>query len=150
MAFNPIHQDKRDSGTITPSRYLDGEDNSKQGGGWGPDFSLTDSSRAGDRRTQPPHDPQWDVQRGGNPDSSNAAPSRTSPFGDLWRPGSPEPNSFLRAPFTPINMVGDNSDQKDAVHEINIFQYGDAYDPKAAFRVQQVSVSWDPDQDGDI
>lgn len=65
----------------------------------------------------------------------------------MFRPGSPSPSMDCHP--APMHTSGDSAEQADVTHELNINSYGDGYDPRSAFRVQQVSSSWDPDQDGD-
>jgi hypothetical protein len=72
--------------------------------------------------------------------------------GRLWRPGQAMPNDFLSAPFPTILMDGDNNGQPAEVHELNIREYGDAYDPTSPMKVRTVAPAeshWDVDSDRD-
>lgn len=72
--------------------------------------------------------------------------------GRLWKVGQAMPDSRFMAPFTVIHMDGDGTGYPAEVHEINIREYGDAYDPTAPMKVRNVAPSeshWDVDTDGD-
>ena len=70
--------------------------------------------------------------------------------GRLWKVGQAIPN--MQAPWPVIAMDGDNNGQPAEVHEINIREYGDAYDPTAPMKVRTVAPAeshWDVDTDWD-
>lgn len=99
------------------------------------DLSSRDSSLAGDRRPD---------SVGGN----NAAPSLTSPETPLWRAGQLAPVRHT-PPFAPIEMQGDTSGEGTEVRELDIYKYGDDYDPTAPMRVREVGSNWSVDTDFD-
>lgn len=66
--------------------------------------------------------------------------------GRLFKVGQATPN--FAAPFETIYMDGDASGQPAEVHEINILEYGDSYDPTAPIRTR-VADNWTLDSDND-
>jgi hypothetical protein len=102
---------------------------------------MTESSTVADRRA---------TEQSGlaNPPGENAAPS----FGEadsspLWKVGQVHPNSFLTAPYPVIHTEGDTSGTGTEEYEINIYEYGDAYDPTSTVRSR--TAPWDVDTDFD-
>lgn len=59
--------------------------------------------------------------------------------GRLWKVGQATPNEFLSAPFPTILMDGDNNGSPAEVHELDIYTYGDCYDPTTPIRVRQIA-----------
>lgn len=66
--------------------------------------------------------------------------------GRLWKVGQATPN--FSAPFDVIQMDGDNNGTPADIHEIDIYKYGDSYDPSAPMRVRTASWGMDTDFDG--
>ena len=104
--------------------------------------SWSDSSTAADRR--PTSNDGLDNQPG-----ENAAPPHPGPNLDapLWKVGQVHPNSFLSAPFPVIHTQGDTSGTGTQEYEINIYEYGDCYDPTSTVRSR--TAPWDVDTDFD-
>jgi len=110
-----------------------------QTGDQAPDFSRTDSSTSADRRQQ--------REEGVTPEfGRNRAPQHDAPIGMSWRAGQLPPNSFLSAPFAPVNSDDPNEIE---VRELDIASYGDCYDTTSPMRVRDVSREWDVDTDHD-
>lgn len=65
----------------------------------------------------------------------------------LFRPGSPAPDMDCHP--APLHTAGDNAEQSDVTHEINIDRYGDGYDPRSVVRVRNAPWSVDTDHDGE-
>jgi len=124
-----------------------------QAGDVAPDYATYDYSEAGDRREQAfrregPRPLMPYEKEKCTPDHSgeNAAPQHEAPQGELWRCGSPAPNSFLAAPFQ-HDVI--NEGHSDEVFDINIRQYGDPLDPMSPIRVVDVTSKWKMDTDED-
>lgn len=87
-----------------------------------------------------------------NPPGENAAPGHRDADNraPLWKVGQVHPNPFLTAPYPVVNMQGDTSGTGTEIHEIDIYEYGDGYDPTAPVRSRDVSSEWlvDSDHDG--
>jgi hypothetical protein len=118
-----------------------------QPGDVAPDLSDYNFSNEADRRQ-----PEVTVARsnpmhyhGEYPAADQARPEG----GRLWKVGQAQPNEFLSAPFPVIEMDGDNNGTPAEVHEVDIYTYGDAYDPTAPARVRDVSSEWHMDTDFD-
>jgi hypothetical protein len=69
--------------------------------------------------------------------------------GRLWKVGQAQPNEFLSAPYPVIAMNGNGTDTADEVHEVDIYKYGDSYDPTSPMRVRDVGSEWQLDSDFD-
>jgi hypothetical protein len=79
-----------------------------------------------------------------------AADQAQAELGRKFQAGSLQPT--MQAPWNVISMDGDNNGSPAEVHEINIREYGDAYDPTAPMKVRAVAPSeshWDVDTDND-
>lgn len=120
-----------------------------QPGDVAPDYSDSSSSTEADRRPQ-----QATVVRA-NPMSYHgdfpAADQSQPEGGRLWKVGQASPTRS--APWDVIQMDGDNNGIPAEVHEIDIYSYGDAYDPTSPMRIRQVAPaeaawSFDSDMDG--
>lgn len=116
-----------------------------------PDLSDYNFSNEADRREQRTAPARSNPQNyhGEYPAADQSRPEG----GRLWKVGQAVPN--LSAPFNVILMDGDNTGYPAEVREIDILQYGDAYDPTAPVRVRIVAPNenhWglDSDQDGKL
>jgi len=109
------------------------------------DASVNRGSTVADRRADDPN-PYTDEPPGGN-----AAPSSGSAVDLSWKVGQLAPAKHT-PPYSAIYMEGDTSGDGTAVHEVDICQYGDDYDPTAPMRVREVGRDWafDSDQDGKV
>ncbi len=121
-----------------------------QRGDIAPDLSDYNFSNEADRRGQEVtvarSNPMY--YHGEYPAADQARPEG----GRLWKVGQAVPNSFLSAPYPVITMDGDNNGQPAEVHEIEIREYGDAYDPTSPLKVRTVAPAeshWDVDTDHD-
>ena len=56
--------------------------------------------------------------------------------------------AYTNPRIVPHEVVNDDSLPHDEVHEINVMEYGDCYDPEGSFRVHQTPWTFDPDHDG--
>ena len=77
-----------------------------------------------------------------------AADQAQAEGGRKFQVGSLTPT--MQAPWSVIEMDGDNNGMPAEVHEININSYGDSYDPTSPMRVRDVGSEWrmDSDEDG--
>jgi len=120
-----------------------------QAGDVAPDYSDNRFDSGADRRA-----PEVTIAQS-NPQYSqgeNMTPDQDRPEGRLWKVGQAEPESRHSAPFPVIMMDGDNNGYPAEVHEIDIYSYGDAYDPTAPMRVRSVAPPenhWELDSDRD-
>jgi hypothetical protein len=115
-----------------------------------PDLSDYNFSNEADRREQETYKVKSNPMNyhGQYPAADQSRPEG----GRLWKVGQAMPNEFLSAPFSVIQMDGDNNGMPAEVHELNIREYGDAYDPTSPLRVRTVAPAeshWDFDSDGD-
>jgi hypothetical protein len=79
-----------------------------------------------------------------------AADQAQAELGRKFQVGSLQPT--MQAPWNVITMDGDNNGQPAEVHELNIREYGDSYDPTAPMKVRTVAPAeshWDVDTDFD-
>jgi hypothetical protein len=113
-----------------------------QAGDVAPDFSGRDDSPAGDRRNQ-------SVESVQSEEGTNRAPQHTEPVSPLWKCGQVAPISKHSAPFDPVHNEGDTSGDGTTIHSIDIYSYGDCYDPKSPTRVREVGSEWSVDTDFD-
>lgn len=119
-----------------------------QDGDFAPDFSDYNASSEADRRSPDVTVVKSNPMRG---HGENMAADRNAPEGRLWKVGQVSPNSFLAAPFPVIEMDGDNNGNPAEVHEVDIYAYGDGYDPTAPMRVRTVdNYKLDSDFDGHL
>lgn len=123
-----------------------------QSGDRAPDFSSTDSSRAGDRRpamqdtrNDRPKGNTWEPEEQYNGISPEFGSNRSgaSPAPEVWRAGSPAPT--FRIPSAESSPEGAETE----VREVDICLYGDGYDPKSPMRVRVVDWNVDTDYDGE-
>lgn len=113
-----------------------------QAGDIAPDFSERETSPAADRRDQ--HAAPVSSYEG-----DQDAPSLTSSVAPLWKCGQVAPTSKNTPPFEPVHMEGDTSGDGTTIHSIDIYSYGDCYDPKSPTRVREVGSEWSVDTDFD-
>jgi hypothetical protein len=115
-----------------------------QPGDVAPDLSDYSFSNEADRRSQETMTARSNPMHyhGEYPAADQARPEG----GRLWKVGQAVPN--FSAPFSVIEMDGDNNGQPAEVHEIDIYSYGDGYDPTAPMRVRTAPWSMDTDNDG--
>lgn len=118
-----------------------------QPGDVAPDLSDYNFSTEADRREQ--HTDSSPLRLNYHGEYPAADQSRPE-GGRLWKVGQASPNEFLSAPFPVISMDGDNNGSPADIREINIYSYGDSYDPTSPIRVRSVDNEWrtDTDQDG--
>lgn len=118
-----------------------------QPGDAAPDLSDYNFSTEADRRPQETSPARSNPMHyhGEYPASDQSRPEG----GRLYKVGQAAPNSFLSAPFPVIEMDGDNNGSPAEVREIDIYAYGDAYDPTAPIRTRDVGSEWKMDTDFD-
>ena len=119
-----------------------------QPGDRAPDLSDYNFSNEADRRTQETYKVKSNPMyyHGQFPASDQAQ----AELGRKFQVGSLQPN--FQAPWNVIAMDGDNNGSPAEVHEINIREYGDSYDPTAPAKVRIVAPNeshWDFDSDND-
>jgi hypothetical protein len=119
-----------------------------QPGDVAPDLSDYNFSNEADRREPKTMKPQSGPMyyHGEYPAADQARPEG----GRLFKVGQATPT--LQAPWPVIAMDGDNNGQPAEIHELNIREYGDGYDPTAPARVRIVAPNeshWDFDSDND-
>jgi hypothetical protein len=109
-----------------------------------PNYSERQASYAADRR-EDDQNLYSEVQPG-----ANAAPVAGAPQDLGWVPGQLPPVKH-QAPFEAVYMEGDTSGAGTVIHQIEIDQYGDDYDPTSPMRVKDVTSKWkfDSDHDGE-
>lgn len=105
------------------------------------EMGRTDSLLTGDRRSQ-------DTAPVQSYEGNQASPQLDSPVSPLWKCGQVAPDKHT-APFDPIHMEGDTSGDGTTIHSIDVYSYGDCYDPKAPTRVREVGSEWSVDTDFD-
>jgi hypothetical protein len=119
-----------------------------QRGDVAPDLSDYNFSNEADRRTQEVTKARSNPMyyHGEYPAADQARPEG----GRLWKCGQAVPTQ--QAPWNVIAMDGDNNGSPAEVHEINIREYGDSYDPTGPAKVRIVAPNeshWDVDTDND-
>jgi hypothetical protein len=119
-----------------------------QSGDVAPDLSDYNFSNEADQREQGVHVAKSNPMHyhGEYPAADQARPEA----GRLFKVGQATPN--FMAPWPTIEMDGDNNGSPAEVHELNIREYGDAYDPTSPMKVRTVAPAeshWDVDTDGD-
>lgn len=103
---------------------------------------LTETSTAADRRPT--------SQDGfANQPGENAAPSFGRSEDPIYKIGYLDRTPKHAPPYEVINMAGDTSGTGTQEFEIDICEYGDAYDPTAPIRTREVGSDWRVDSDGD-
>lgn len=83
------------------------------------------------------------------PMEQNAARSLEAPVTPLWRDGQLAPVRHM-APFDGVcvHTEGDTSGDGTTTHDVDIYSYGDCYDPTAPTRVRTKDWVVDTDFDG--
>lgn len=116
-----------------------------QRGDVSPDFSDYNFSNEADRR-QPEtyHSPSNPMNYHGQYPAADQAQAEA---GRRFKVGQATPT--MQAPWSVIEMDGDNNGQPAEVHEIEILKYGDCYDPTSPMRVREVGSEWKMDTDND-
>ena len=77
---------------------------------------------------------------------SNRAADMGEGYTPLFRPGSLRASAWMQAPF---DAIASPEGCETEVREIDIYQYGDGYDPKSPMKVVNTSWSMDTDFDGE-
>jgi len=77
---------------------------------------------------------------------SNRAGDMGEGYTPLFRPGSLRASAWMQAPF---DAIASPEGCETEVREIDIYQYGDGYDPKSPMKVVNTSWSMDTDFDGE-
>lgn len=119
-----------------------------QRGDMSQDLSDYNFSNEADRRSQETYTVQSNPMHyhGQYP----AADQAQAEGGRMFKVGQATP--AMRAPWPVVEMDGDNNGMPAQVHELNIREYGDAYDPTAPMRVRTVAPAeshWEVDTDYD-
>lgn len=98
-----------------------------------------ESGYPADRRAQAQNPPsRREVQ-------ANAAPQGKAPIDMIYKDCQPEPNRFLVAPYPEVHV---DEGANDEIIDVNVYLFGDAFDPKSPSRVRSVDWKVDTDQDG--
>ena len=111
-----------------------------QAGDVAPDFSERDASMTGDKR-EPVVAPVSSFN------GVNASGDGT--HSPIWKAGQVAPISKHSPPYAAIHTEGDTSGDGTVLYPVDVYSYGDCYDPHAPTRVREVASEWKVDTDFD-